>query len=603
MKRLLFVLLAITSVCFSQYNDERTTEQSFENSPLFFNSSFINTYGLTSFQKVLPGLVKDPFMDIYLNPANVPDLKGNDILVYIDFTSDRQKQEIINYYPYPYYYLSDTYYAPTLDPRWLSNSRQEPAPIATLGIITNPLGKNLSEFIVGATYQLLYKEDRFYNVPYWIYNYSPYLDSFNSVRTDESDQNIPVIDRYSGTDHMTTDGHLLNIFASYQLSDELSLGINFSGVWHNRDGSYLDQSQDEYGDFDDSEWSNKQFQERSQEYSHTDFSAGIKYSPDEKTGIGLKLGYLKGTADQIYSSENEYLYKYSIYNNDANWSESFSESFTNQIWKHDGDVKYLGLYYDKLINENTSVKLFYRYNNSSLDLTSSSSITDTSYYESSWVSTYNYDESHSLNYSSTKDFRNSTGTKDVYSHEVGCYINWILNDNIKFSAGLYYQMNSSETKTNEPVLAHRYSYYDYTHTNYPNNRNSLTLNEDKLLEWNYESKYWTLQIPMILNIQATENLGIILGLARKLETWNSEDVTTAYFIYRDEMENERHIREENFGERYRQPETNISENTTDFFAGLNITISEKLLIRLLVDPDLNDSPKFKQWHLSFYGLL
>ena len=603
MKRLFLLLIFFFSYTLAQYNSERSNEQSFENSPLYFNTTYINTYGLSNFKEILPGLVDDPFMDIYLNPANLPDLKGNDILFYVDFSGDREESSIISNYPYPNYYLRDMYYAPTLDPRWLSSSRSEPAPIATLGIITHPLGKEISELVVGATYQLIYKEDRFYNVPYWIYNYSPYLDSFNGARSAENTQDIPVIDRYNGEDHMTTDGHLLTTFLSYKLSGSLNLGLGVSGVWHNRSGSYLEEQQDEYGNFDRNEWSNRQYQERDQDYSHIDISGGIKYNPNDKTGIGLKLGYLSGTADQIYNSDNYYLSEYDYSNNDDNWSLSYSESNTEEVWNREGKTKYLGFYFEKEFKENTRMTIFYRHSNASVDLTSSSVITDTSYYESNWVSSYDYDVSHYLNNSSTSDIRNSSGSQSLTKHEAGCYLKWDIESNIKFSAGLYYSNYRTETEVNEPVSASRYSYYYHTHTTYQDYYNELDLRELKTLKWNYNSEHWTFQIPAILDIKATENLGIILGVNRKLETWKLEDETTAYFDYRDQHENGVKTREENFGERYRQPVSNISENTTDIFAGLTVTISDQLKIRLLVDPDWEESPKFKQWHLSFYGWL
>ena len=604
MRKILLFLSILSTLCYAQYNNERSNEQSFENSPLYFNTTYINTFGLTNFKAILPGLVDDPFMDIYLNPANLPDLKDNDVLFYVDFTGDREESSIITSYPYPNYYLRDMYYAPTLDPRWLSSSRSEPAPVATLGIITHPLGNEVSELVVGATYQLIYKEDRFYNVPYWIYNYSPYMDSFNSVRAyAESSQDIPVIDRYNGEDHMTTDGHLLTTFISYKLSESLNLGLGVSGVWHNRSGSYLEQQQDEYGDFDHSDWANRQYQERDQDYSHLDISGGIKYFPNDKTSLGLKLGYLSGTADQTYNADNYYISQYDYDNNDDNWSNSYSQSNTEQIWNREGKTKYFGLYFERIFKENTKMTLFYRHSSASIDLTSSSIITDTSFYESHWVSSYDNDVSHYLSNSSTSDSRNSTGTQSKYKNEIGCYLKWKINSIINFSSGLYYSNYKTETGVNEPVSVSRYSYYNNTHTTYQDYSNELDVKELKTLKWDYNSSHWTFQIPAILDIQAMENLGIILGVNRKLETWKLEDETTAYFNYRDQVENGRHTREDNFGERYRQPISNISENTTDVFAGLTVTISDQLKIRLLVDPDWEESPKFKQWHLSFYGLL
>lgn len=603
MKKFITLILLFSSLSLAQYNNERSTEQSFENSNMFFNSTFVNTFGINSFKDVFPGLLKDPFMDAFLNPANIPDLGDNDMMVYLDFTGDREEANIINNYPYPHYYLSDMSYAPTLDPRWLNSSRNEPSPLATLGLITYPLGKEYKNLVVGATYQLIYKEDRFYSVPYWIYNYSPYYDSFSNTRVGGAESSsMPVIDRYSGEDHMTTDGHLLTTFASYAATENLSFGFGFSGVWHSRNGSYLDQSQDEYGEFNRSEWANMQAQERDQKYSHIDLSLGAKYVLTPSANVGLKIGILSGTADQSYSSESAYNYNDDYERELGNWYENMSEAETTQNWKRDGNTKYFGLYFDRKFSQETAMRLYYRFANTSLDITNSSSITDTSYYESNWYYDYDNSQHHYLSNSSTFDQRSGNGEKNTDKHEVGLNLNWILQDGIQLAAGVYYKRETTDLVTSEPVITKRYNYYDNSYTGGSYNSN-YRLNEDKRLEWNLNSKYWTVQIPFVLNIEASENLGFMVGLNKKLETWWIKDETVAYFNYREENDNGVYTREENFGERYRQPQSHISETTTDFFAGINVTISDKLKIRLLVDPEWDDAPKFSQWHLSFYGLL
>jgi len=603
MKKFITLILLLSSLSLAQYNNERSTEQSFENSEMFFSSTYVNTYGINSFKNVFPGLLNDPFMDAYLNPANLPDLGDNDILVYLDFTGDREESEIINRYPYPYYYLSDRSYAPTLDPRWLNSSRREPSPVATLGLITYPLGKEIKNLVVGATYQLIYKEDRFYSVPYWIYNYSPYYDSFSNERAlGAESSSIPIIDRYSGEDHMTTEGHSLTTFVSYAANDDLSFGLGFSGVWHSRNGSYLDQSQDEYGEFNRSEWSNKQSQNRDQDYSHIDVSLGAKYVLTPSASIGLKVGFLDGSANQTYSSSSEYNYSNDYEKELGNWYENMSVSGTTQSWERDGSTKYLGIYFDRKMSEETSLKFYYRYANTSLDITNSSFIADTSFYESSWYYEYNNYYSQYVSKSSTLDDRMGKGEKTKNKHEVGLNLKWELNEGIGFVAGFYYKRELTDIMTNEPVISNRYNYYDNDYDGHANT-STYRLNEDKWLEWNFNTKYWTVQIPIVLNIAASDNFEIMLGLNKKLETWWIKDETIAYFNYREENDSGVYNIEEDFGERYRQPLSNISETTTDVFAGVTVKISDKLKIRLLVDPEWDDAPKFSQWHLSFYGLL
>ncbi len=94
-----------------------------------------------------------------------------------------------------------------------------------------------------------------------------------------------------------------------------------------------------------------------------------------------------------------------------------------------------------------------------------------------------------------------------------------------------------------------------------------------------------------------------MGLNRILANWSIENNTLAYFNYRDRIEDGIHSREENFGERYKQPTQHFSENDTDFITGLKVSISPEFRINLFVNPEFENAFRFAQWQLSFYGLL
>jgi len=556
-----------------------------------------------NFKEVAPGYVNDPFLNLYLNPANFPNLGGKTTLVYLDFAGDREESPIVGIYPSPYYYADAMSYAPMQDSRWLTNSRQEPGPIASLGILTYPLGEENKSIFIGGTYQLMHKEENFYTLPYWIYNSRYYYDSFGNGVAAENN-NYPVISRYSGEDEMITNAHLFSFFAGYKICNDLSAGVSVNGVVHSRSGSYLNQSQDEYGNIDYSDWSNYSLQERNQDYSHTDFAIGLNYNLTPKAKLGIKVGILSGKSEQDYISANEYYNDYNDPSNTTQLNNYYSNSDTDQTWAQEGTSKYFSIIFDRDIDDEMKMTAYYKFTTGDIDLSNSSTISDTSSYYYKYTNDYYQYHSESNGASSTFDIRTGSGDKTKLNHEVAVNFNWKLKETVSFSAGIFFANKTTVTNSTEPVIVRRFSESKYSHSeqNYSQD-NYYLLQEDKILKWNYESSYWTFQVPVMIRFAFNEYVEGMIGVNRTLSNCEINSNTLAYFNYRDRVENSTHNREENFGERYTQPTRHYSENHTDFIAGLNLSVSSKLKINLLVDPEFEESFRFAQWQLSFYGLL
>jgi hypothetical protein len=598
----LFLLTFIPFVLSAQYWGERTTEQSFEQSELYFTSHFLNTYGIYQFKDVAPGLIDDPFLNLYINPANFQYSDSGYTLLYLDFRGDRTEEPILQNGIYPLFGLYDVYYpyfAP--DPRWLSQTRSEPEPIVSFGLITTPLPEITKKLVLGFTYQLIHKDEPFYNVPYSIYNSRYGYDSFGGLK--EGLYNVPIEDRYSGADEMTNEGHLYSAYLGYQVSEDLNLGLGLNGVTHTRDGMYGDTYNDEYGDTDNYRWNNKSQQDRTQKYNHLDLNLGINYKISPKTQIGLKVGQLNGKADQKYNSISSYFSQYNTPNVSDEWSYYFSDAATNQKWKHKGDTKYIGFNFKRNVNESKTLSGYYRFSYSDIDVTISSSITDTSYnnsrYISSWDSTiYNY-----IGQSSTSDIRNGNGKRKKYIHQAMLNYKWKLTPSTTISAGIYAYKNDTEVEVSEPALVRRYSEYQHDESSGYIWWDLRELKEDKQLEWSYKSKKWSLQIPVILNFNLTEHWGMMLGVNRILESWRIEDQTTAYFNYRERNEDGVIQTETDFGERYTQPTEKISEDYTDIITGFDVAVAPEFKIRLLIDPEFENEFRIAQWWLGFEAKL
>ncbi len=598
MKKIFLFIILFPVVLFAQYNNEATTEESFEESNIYFQSHYLNPYGIQNFDKVAPGLINNPFLNLYVNPANLPKLDTGNALVYLDFRGDRTEPKVVQTYIYPAYY-SMIYYPPQPDPRLISQARTEPEPIFSFGILSYPLKGITDKFLLGGTYQLIQKDEKYYNMPYWIYTPNYYLDAFN-VRTEVS-SNVPVQPRYAGKDEMTNEVHLFSIFAGYQFTDELSGGISMDGVIQNRSGGYLNLNNSEYGSTSNYNYSNSQASDRSEKYHHIDISAGVEYNVRQNLLIGLRGGILHGNADQNYSTGNSYFYQYNDPNVDNNWNVSNSNSSTIQSWNHNGNTKYIGFNFSGNKKSTQTLSGYYKYTWSDILLSSTSTIFDTSNYSSYYV--YNYDSSwYSYNGNSyTHDNRTGSGQRTVKMHEVMLNYTSKISSHITVNVGIYFNSTNTKIYDSEPVIASRYSAYNSNSSN-PNSvyGNSNYLFENKLLRWDYNSNYWTLQIPVIINFNISKYWSIMLGLNRILNNWDITDQTLAYFNERQRNDNGTIKTENNFIESYTQPETKFTEDNVKIFSSFQVNLSPAFRVRLLIDPDFGGKfLSIQQWWLSF----
>ncbi|NWF89616.1 MAG: hypothetical protein HXY50_09160 [Ignavibacteriaceae bacterium] len=599
MKLKVFLFLLTVQTIFPQYYGERTTEQNFEQSDLYFKSHYLNTFGIYNFKKIAVGFIDDPFLNLYLNPASFPDLSDDELLLYIDFRGDRTEVSIVNNYVVPLYY-TDIAYRPYIDRRWFAVTRAEPEPIFSIGILNYPLKDITKNFFIGGTYQLINREEKFYSVPYGIYYPNYYYDALG-VRA-EGLSSVPITDRYAGKDELSTAAHLFSAFSGYKFNDEVSLGLSLNGVVHSRDGEYANNYKDEFGTQQDYDYASSYGQVRNQDYDHLDFSAGVIYSPSEKLKLGAKIGYLAGNAEQNYSSSSKYFYQYKKPDVTDEWNYSLSEYQNHQQWSQDGNSKYFSLNFTRYPGNNTEISGYYRYTNSNIDLTNSTNILDTSFYTSryysSWDTAYNSYNGRSF----TSDKRVGTGKRKINMHEAMLSFLWKLTDKINVRTGVYYNYSNSTLNSSEPVTSVRKSDYHYNYKTSAYNY-VYELLEIKTLEWEYEADNWTLQIPIVFNFTLNDHLEFMLGLNRILNGWEITDRTTAYFTKRERNNNGEITVENNFGERYTQPAEKITEDFAKVMMGLNVKLTKALKINLLLDPEFDDEFKLAQWWLGFTARL
>lgn len=597
--KLLILMLILPFTLSAQYYGERVTEKSFERSNVYFKSNFLNTFGLFRFKNVAPGLIEDPFLDLHLNPANLPEFQNKTALIYLDFRGDRSETP---FSAYPVEYDSralDISIAPYIDPRWFSQTRTEPEPVFSLGVLTYPFGDANKNFFAGATYQLIHKNEQFYSVPTGIYNARAGYDSFGR----ELSTDVPIIDRFSGEDEMMINGHLFSSYLGYRVNQTVDLGVSLNSVFHSREGIYLNASQGPYGDINPYQNEYRNLRERTQNYDHMDLSGGVRIHLNDNSSFGIKIGSLSGDVNQEFLSTNDSKYNYGDANNPANGSEGFFNSSTNQSWNQDGNTKYARLSFSHELSSDKKFSFYFRYAESNIDLSNSSVIRDTSFYTSQW--SWDTNNSYYLGNSAFSDIRSSTGIRNKTTQQGLFSYKWQLTPKNSIFAAIYFSRDHLKINSNEPVLASRFSHSEYFYQ--PSQTDTLfndyRLFEDKSLLWNYESRNWSFQIPIMVNFKLNPNWSVMLGVNRILNSWNIKEQTTAIFNKREREDNGIVKVETNFGERYTTPRKRITEDHTDVLVSFQANLSQELQVNFLINPDFEDHFRVAQWWLSFRSFI
>lgn len=604
MRRLTLLFVFLPVLLSAQYWGERVTEQSFEHSSLHFNSYYLNPYGIYRFKDVTPGLIDDPFLNLHLNPANIPTDSLRKNFLYVDFRGDRTEEEITGYaVPMPYYDMRSFAPIPP-DPRWYDQTRTEPEPLFSVGLIQYPFQ---SKLLIAASYQFIYKEEPYYQTPTWIYNswygYNPYGEKV------ADNVAVPIVDRYAGEDQMLTDAHQLAVYAALPLTETLDVGFGFNGVQRETDGQYGQLNADQYSTQNNDEWFNQYSTERNQKYTHFDLNVGGRYQIHDDLQLGLKLGYLQGDITQKLNKMDTSLYHYDYSSNISgeydNWHHSYRYNTTAQKWDHDGESYYGTAQFNYQLSPTKRLGFYYNYTEKSIDLTNSSNIIDTSYYAGEWESENNY--SYYNSWYMLKDQRSGSGKTDQTRRQFMLSLRTRESHRAVIYLGLHFSSEETKTNTIEPVnVLNRSdnsgsywwensagtidsSRYHYYYRNY----------EDKKLVWNYKSYRQSIQVPIVLEYQLAQNWQVMLGVNRIWNRWKIEDQTIAYFSRREKNENGDIKIEQNFGERYTEPTQTITDNSTDFMAGLKVDLSPTFSVNVLVDPQFEPEWRVAQWWVGF----
>lgn len=576
---LVLTVLALPAVLSAQYWGERVLEKGFEQTDFFFTPSNLMPFGIGSFKGSTAGLVNDPLQEMIVNPSRLTLDSTKDVWLYTDFRGAKnvKKEEnnwIMPAYAYDVRYASSLYSMPY--PRVYLDTRRELEPVFSGAIIFRPLPEMIPGFHVGGTYQYLLQDAKYYDVPQDIYRTAAGYD-FNG-RTVAASSSMPILDVSSGKDDMHQTGHFGSVFLRYAIDRVWDVGFKASRALFQRNGSLGSSTYWDYSSNSPSLWGN--MEKRTQSHATWDLGGGITCHISDRVSLGISAGNLWGDAVQARSSTDT---SYTD-NNSGTWTSYYNRS-SNALsqWNHRGATSYYGGDILARTSPTATLNFFYRHQRSTIDIGLGSGILDTSY--STYTNTYNGQSYNSMSQSFLSDNRSGGGAQNITTDRLAGSVRWQIDDRVSLSVGAQLEWYRMEIKTSESVLlANRYGYFSSP----GGYQGRSAQDESKDLLWTFTSKRTSLQIPVFLTIQASRSVQLIFGLNRDMASWNIDEVTLALFRYRITEQNGVVTQKTNFGERYTVPNENESDIRTTFLAGLAVSPSEKLNLRLLMVPNFRE---------------
>jgi hypothetical protein len=576
-------LVLASSGAQAQYWGERAQAKGFEQNEFYFAPSNLVPYGLGAFAGTTPGVLRDPLLDLVLNPAHLRlDSLQNDAMVYTDFRASRN-MHANDTYTFPTYrtmdYMSSSVYRPY--PSVYLNTRKVLEPVFSGAVIVRPLSDIAPGLLVGGTYQLMLQDEKYYDIPSDIYR--NVMGADYTGRNAAAAADMPIVDRYSGDDNMHQNGYFISLFARYTFSPSLEAGLKVGRVMHDRNGAYGSTNlwNSYYSSQSTSLWSSRE--KRDQGYKHWEASGGLLFHLSDRVTLGLSAGHLRGTGTQALSNEDTSYYGYgsgsvltSMY---VNSGGKLSE------WTNDGRTTEFGLELRSRIGPRTAMTLFYRPRWSSVALSTASFIADTSSSYHSW--TNNNETSISRSRSQLLDRRSGSGEDKSNTDLFLATFTWDIDANVTLSLGGQLELYSREIRTGEDVEVSGMSEYTTTSTQNPYSYIHENI-ESKHLHWTFAAKRQSFRVPVFVTIRASKVAGILVGLTRDISRWEIDDMTLARFRRRYVNDNGTVQDKFNFGERYTEPQETTTDIKTTFMAGLTITPSPVFQARVLMVPVFAD---------------
>jgi hypothetical protein len=303
--------------------------------------------------------------------------------------------------------------------------------------------------------------------------------------------------------------------------------------------------------------------------------------------VGASIGRLEGNGRQNVEGGSLYRYDYGDPGDltASNASTYRSGSLQDQEANREGSSTYGTVFLRRDLAPDRTLTLSYRGNWSDLSMGGYSITADSS--RSLSQSQYDNNRYRYESSSVLSDRRDGDGSGTGTTHRLSAGLEWTLGPKSRLVIGAVgiYDRQSIETREDASVL--QSSYWDNQWSEGSTSRrdqSSFDRDEVKEVIWEFSSRRSTLHVPVVLWHTISEQFEVMAGVTRQMTDSRVADETLALFEYRHLSVDGRQTREQDFGERYREPTAYRTEITTSVLLGLTVRPSPHVDIRLLASP-------------------
>jgi hypothetical protein len=545
-----------------------------EHQPFFFVPNYMNPYGVDEFSTAVPGVVDHPLLNLAINPAALTSI-GNDPLLYFDYRTNKEIERQY-YYIMPMWDISVSREQNMIVPPYpyypYNPSRLSIEPSFSSAILSKLFPESVPEWSIGVTYELISQSEPFY--PLEVYDsYGPQPLAQRTVNDSKS---------YYGVDFVRNKGHLFAVYSAYRFNDESSVGIRFGGSLYDRNAErgpiisdYDYTASSSYSLIDDN---------RSQDHSLFDVTAGMKWDLTERIVLGATAGYLFGKFTQFEISEN--LYEYVSVNGTTTTYQSTSLNQINRKWENNGSGITAGLQTSIIFTPYSTVTGTFSYRHHLLHLTiRANDITGSTYSDQTQSPAYHNDYF-------SDDYRIGRGREYGYMNRSS--LSYVLQSekNIRLSIGVVHSSTKTLRNTNEGIVSSLRTAIQNDQQPYIVNRTK----QSKNLLWDYDEITTETQIPLMLSLPLSTLFDLNFGINRRFISVEEKQYTLTQYHRIESYSNDSLVSvDENRRMMNTYPSRQMITNTMAVLFGLTIHPSDPIEIHIAGVPYTVNNDTHFQW--------
>ncbi len=568
----LSLLLLLPAAAFSQGTHPAITEKQFVESPLFFHSWYLNPYEADGFRKVTAGLLDDPFLKVYLNPADMPEFSLKNHRIYLDIRGWRY-----NLSGQPVTAEAGGTVGPVKKPSATvslplpgqADYLASHTPYISLGYLARPFRGKFSGWSLGFTYQLVRSEDA---VP---------GTKISGLMMNTGDD--PVIMNKNL-------GHFAGAFLACRLTSRLQAGLSLSGAYYRQertDDQYY-RSSTEAGAMALQDYR----LDYGQDYRHLDAAAGLRYRLLPAWTAGVKLGYLQGRVRQTNLLDYDRIMK-SISTIPAGWTRTDGTQHDRREWERPGKFLYALFRTGYAFATNSTIGGFFSTGLRRMDVNNRTA---------AGTRTFSTEEKDAFGTLRSSEGRQQellnaagSGTREEWFRQGMLHFSQQMASFATIKAGLSYRGESVRLNSTEAVSS---SIEGNTVTVAGDTtREYFSRIENKSDRWDFESDATELMIPFYLEMRLQKFWQVYLGVNHILRETTIHQTDESRILYREINNNGQVTTEQNIYEITVAPVDKSVTRETVLLAGTEIMLSENLRLNVLL------SPRFKDiFHIQFWRM-